>query len=177
MRGDMTLRSLPLPSLKPKASAKTKLRLDAFLPFRLSVASNEVSRLISRAYEDRFGLTVPQWRLVTVLAESGPLMQQEIGVRTIMDKVTVSRAAQGLLHRHLLERLDNTSDGRSHLLALTKVGEELYFEVAPIAQAFEAAVLDQWAPEEIEQLNKQLQRLQRTAAELARQGFCPRDED
>ena len=68
------------------------LRLDGYLPYRLSVASNAVSRLIARAYEDRFGLTIPQWRLIAVLAEDGPLTQQAIGSRTVMDKVTVSRA-------------------------------------------------------------------------------------
>ena len=40
------------------------LRLDAYLPYRLSVASNAVSGLIALAYQDRFGLTVPQWRLI-----------------------------------------------------------------------------------------------------------------
>jgi len=40
------------------------LQLDAYLPYRLSVAANAVSRWIARTYEDRFGLTIPQWRLV-----------------------------------------------------------------------------------------------------------------
>ena len=47
---------------------QAELRLDAYLPYRLSVASNAVSGLIARAYEDRFGLTVPQWRVICVLA-------------------------------------------------------------------------------------------------------------
>jgi hypothetical protein len=79
------------------------LRLDGYLPYRLSVASNAVSRLIARAYEDRFGLTIPQWRLIAVLAEDGPLTQQAIGARTVMDKVTVSRATQGLVKRRLVQ--------------------------------------------------------------------------
>src|SRR5258708_10943300 len=75
------------------------LRLDGYLPYRLSVASNAVSRLIARAYEDRFGLTIPQWRLIAVLAEDGPLTQQAIGARTVLDKVTVSRTTQGMVKR------------------------------------------------------------------------------
>ena len=55
--------------------SETGLRLDGYLPYRLSVASNAVSGLIARAYEDRFGLTIPQWRLVCVLAEDGPSTQ------------------------------------------------------------------------------------------------------
>ena len=94
----------------------TALRLDGYLPYRLSVASNAVSRLIARAYEDRFGLTIPQWRLVAVLGEHGPLTQQAIGMRTVMDKVTVSRATQGLVKRRLVQRAPHDADGRSHSL-------------------------------------------------------------
>ena len=59
------------------------LQLDAYLPYRLSVASNAVSSLIARAYHDRFGLTVPQWRLICVLKEDGGLTQGQIVTRTV----------------------------------------------------------------------------------------------
>jgi DNA-binding MarR family transcriptional regulator len=95
------------------------LRLDAYLPYRLSVASNAVSGLIARAYQDRFGLTIPQWRLICVLAEHGGMTQAQIVGRTVMDKVTVSRAAQGLLQRRLVDRADHHADGRSHVLNLS----------------------------------------------------------
>src|SRR4029453_6687497 len=93
-------------------SGQAGLKLDAYLPYRLSVASNAVSGLIARAYQDRFGLTVPQWRLICVLAEDGGLTQGQIVARTVMDKVTVSRAAQGLLKRRMGERSDHHADGR-----------------------------------------------------------------
>src|ERR1700750_1238026 len=102
------------------------LRLDAYLPYRLSVASNAVSGLIARAYQDRFGLTIPQWRLICVLAEDGGLTQGQIVARTVMDKVPVSRPAQGLLGRRLIARSDHHADGRSHVLALTHEGERLH---------------------------------------------------
>ncbi len=52
-----------------------ELKLGRLSAVSASVASNAVSRLIARAYEDRFGLTVPQWRLICVLAEDGGLTQ------------------------------------------------------------------------------------------------------
>ena len=54
----------------------SRLALEEYLPYRLSVASNAVSRLIARAYEDRFGLTIPEWRLLAVLAEAGSAAQR-----------------------------------------------------------------------------------------------------
>ena len=143
------------------------LRLDAYLPYRLSVASNAVSGLIARAYQDRFGLTVPQWRLICVLAEDGGLTQVQIVARTVMDKVTVSRAAQGLLGRHLIGRTDHKADGRSHLLALTAEGRRLQAEIAPLALAYEAALIAGLAPGEVAQLKRLLSRLQSAAGRLA----------
>ena len=114
------------------------LRLEAYLPYRLSVAANAVSELIARAYRTRFGLTIPQWRLIAVLGEDGPLTQQALCARTVMDKVTVSRAAAGLARRGLTARMANEADGRSHRLDLTAEGRALYAEVAPTALAYQA---------------------------------------
>jgi DNA-binding MarR family transcriptional regulator len=143
------------------------LRLDGYLPYRLSVASNAVSRLIARAYEDRFGLTIPQWRLIAVLGEEGPLTQQAIGLRTVMDKVTVSRATQGLVKRRLVERAPHDDDGRSHHLALSKAGERLYSEVSPVALEYEARLLQQFDPQAVEELKRVLRHLEHAAAALA----------
>lgn len=149
----------------PEAAAQA-LRLDEYLPYRLSVASNAVSRLIARAYEDRFGLNIPQWRMMCVLAEEGPLTQNAIVARTVMDKVSVSRAAQGLLRRRLIERSEHQADARSHLLALTREGSSLYGEIAPLALAYEAALIAGLSPNEVAQLKRLLLRLQSAASAL-----------
>jgi len=143
------------------------LKLDAYLPYRLSAASNAVSGLIARAYQDRFGLTIPQWRLICVLAEDGGLTQGQLVSRTLMDKVTVSRAGQGLLKRHLVGRSDHHADGRSHVLTLTAEGAGLYAEIAPLALAYEAALIAGLAPDEVALLKRLLARLQSAAGHLA----------
>jgi DNA-binding MarR family transcriptional regulator len=144
-----------------------RLELDDYLPYRLSVSSNAVSALISRAYRDRFGLSVPQWRLMAVLAEDGGLTQSQLVSRTMMDKVTISRAAQGLALRDLVTRTDRAADGRSHVLSLSYAGERLYGEIAPLARAYEAALISGLAPEEVKLLKRLLSRLQGAAASLA----------
>ena len=153
--------NVKVPSLKTEG-----LILDEYMPYRLSIASNAVSKLIARAYEDRFGLTIPQWRLMAVLAEK-PLTLQAIVARTAMDKVTVSRAAQGLVNRHLVGRAAHEVDGRSHLLALTEQGRELHAEIAPLARAYEAALLSGLTPAEVETLKRLLLRLETAAGRLS----------
>lgn len=143
-----------------------RFRLEEFMPFRLSVTSNIASKVIASAYENRFGLAIPEWRLVAVLAESGPLTQQAIVGRTAMDKVTVSRAAQGLLARRLLQRAPKAEDRRSHHLSLTDEGRRLYEDVIPVALAFEAQLLKTFTADDRAQLAGLLGRIQDAARDL-----------
>lgn len=143
------------------------LRLDGFVPYRLSITSNAVSELIASAYRSLFGLNIPEWRLITVLAERGSASQLQLGAATRMDKVTVSRAAIGLFERGLVRRSPNADDKRSHLLSLTTDGRALYDQVAPKALALEDTVLAGFSREEVDLLLGMLQRLE-AAAEEAR---------
>jgi DNA-binding MarR family transcriptional regulator len=142
------------------------LTLDDYLPYRLSVAANAVSDLIAGAYRARFGLTIPQWRLVAVLGEDGPSTQQALCARTLMDKVTVSRAAAALSDRGLISRSPNEADGRSHRLGLTREGQALYAEVVPSALAYEARLLEALGPFELQAARSLLRRLEAAATAL-----------
>jgi DNA-binding MarR family transcriptional regulator len=153
-------------ALRGSARSDAGLTLDAYLPYRLSVASNAVSGLIARAYQDRFGLSVPQWRLICVLAEGGALTQGQLVSKTVMDKVMVSRATQGLLRRHLVSRTAHHADARSHVLALSTQGQRLYAEIAPLALAYEQALIAGLSPEEVDGLKRLLSRLQSAATAL-----------
>ena len=143
------------------------LRLHSFVPYRLSIASNTVSDVIAGAYRSLFGLTIPEWRLVTVLAEHDGITQLDLGEATRMDKVTVSRAAIGLVDRGLVKRTPNHGDKRSHLLSLTEDGWSLYGQVAPKALALEDAVLAGFDKTEVAQLMSMLERLEDAALKLA----------
>jgi DNA-binding MarR family transcriptional regulator len=144
-------------------SIRRTLRLQEYLPYRLSVAANAVSRLIARAYEERFGLKIAQWRLIAVLADEGALTQQALCGRTVMDKVTVMRAAQGLVRRGLVRRLANNADGRSHRLALTRSGERMYRDIVPLALEHEARLLRGLGWQDIAQLDRLLRQLEQAA--------------
>ena len=143
----------------------TTLQLDAFLPYRLSIASNRVSGVIATAYQALFGLKIPEWRLVCVLAEGGGLSQQALGVATRMDKVMVSRAAIALADRDLVTREPNPDDQRSHLLSLSDLGQQLYDQIAPKAQEIERALFAGFSAKEREQLMEMLLRLETAAQE------------
>lgn len=146
----------------------TDLRLDGFLPYRLSIASNRASDAIATTYSSLFGLRIPEWRLVAVLAEGDGLSQQELGRRTRMDKVTVSRAAIALAGRGLIVRASDASDKRAARLSLSEAGRALYDQVAPKALAMEAALFAQFTPEELTAFRDMLDRVEAAAAKLER---------
>jgi len=117
------------------------LALDGFVPYRLSVLANRVSRSIARLYAERFGLAIPEWRTMAVLGEAGPLSAGDVAERTAMDKVRVTRALQRLARRRLLTRAVDTGDRRRAVLRLTPAGEAMYRAIVPLARAAEAALL------------------------------------
>lgn len=146
------------------------LKLDTFLPYRLSVVSNRVSAAIATAYDRLFALKIPEWRLIAVIAEGAGITQQALGVATRMDKVTVSRAAQALGDRGLIARTPNAEDKRSHLLTLTSTGRALYDQVAPKALELEAAIFAQLDNAERDTLSAMLDRIEAAAGRVVPEG-------
>lgn len=108
-------------------------RLADFLPYLLSVASNAVSGRIADEYYTRFGLRIPEWRVMAVLGDAGALTQRDLVGATLMDKVAVNRACKVLEDRGLAARSPNSSDGRSHLLELTDAGRDMHGRIMPLA--------------------------------------------
>ncbi len=62
-------------------------------------------------YRQRFGLSIPEWRVMAVLGDSGAMTQRELTRRTLMDKVAVNRACKVLEERDLAKRTPNDRTG------------------------------------------------------------------
>jgi DNA-binding MarR family transcriptional regulator len=137
------------------------LCLDAFIPYRLSYTSNLVSHSIADTYEALFGITITEWRVLAWAAAEEGITQQEIGTRTRMDKVSVSRAAIALTDRQLLNRRPNPEDRRSHLLVLSAKGQSLYAAIAPKALELERRIFAGFEPQEINGFVDMLRRIDR----------------
>jgi len=119
---------------------RKNLRLSGFLPYRLSVLANTVSTAIAGAYAKRFGLSIPEWRVLAVLADRPNLSAAEVAEQTAMDKVAVSRAVASLLRAKRLQRRMARADRRRSVLCLSSAGERVYSEVVPFALRYEKAL-------------------------------------
>jgi DNA-binding MarR family transcriptional regulator len=141
--------------------------LERFLPYRLSVLANVLSSAIAAAYEDRFGLTIPEWRLIAVLTRYPGLSAREVAGKTRMDAVAVSRAVSRLLKAGRLRRAIAADDRRRSVLHVSATGAAVYREVAPLALEYERALLEALQPQQRAALDLALRQLTQRADTLA----------
>jgi DNA-binding MarR family transcriptional regulator len=141
------------------AGPADRLHLDRFIPYRLSVLTNIVSMSIAHAYEREFGLSIPEWRVMAVLARYPDLSAIEVAERTAMDKVAVSRAVQSLLARRRVTRGYDRIDKRRSMLRLSAAGQSVYKRVAPLALNYERKLLDALSASDRRALDRLIGRL------------------
>lgn len=114
------------------ASTDSRLDLFKFVPFRLNRLAAEVSMALSSEYRERYGLDVPEWRVLATLGfRKDACSAQYISHCTRTHKSTISRAVTTLLERRLIERVANADDRREFRLRLTRKGRALYEELIP----------------------------------------------
>jgi DNA-binding MarR family transcriptional regulator len=134
-------------------------RLEDFLPYRLSVAANCVSRLFARRYSEAFGLSIPEWRVLAIVGRFDTLSPSAVGEWTAMDKVKVSRAAASLVAQGLMKQTPHPQDGRGRLLRLTRRGLGVYHGMVPLACELEGQLAEGLSRSEWSALLKALDKL------------------
>lgn len=141
------------------------LELERFLPYRLSVLSNNVSQAIARQYAERFELSVNEWRAMAILGRYPGISANEVAERTAMDKVAVSRALARLIEAGRVRRGTHGDDRRRSVLELSPRGRQVYEQVAPMALRHEQRLLAHLDAQEREWLDRILTKLDRVEAQ------------
>lgn len=157
----------PMPTAATAGARSTdRLQLDRFVPYRLSVLSNLLSMSIAHAYQRDFALSIPEWRVVAVLARFPNLSAIEVGERTAMDKVAVSRAVRSLVASRRVTRSLDKGDRRKSILRLSASGKSVYTRVAPRALRYEQKLLDALSASDRRALDRLISRLMERAREM-----------
>ena len=136
-----------------------ELILEDFLPYRLAVLSNTVSTTVARAYDKRFNVSIPEWRVIAILGRFPGLSAIEVADRTMMDKVAVSRAVTKLIKNGRIDREFADADKRRSILNLSEEGKRVHDDVATLALQFERDLIQGMTEDEIESLNAMMDRL------------------
>jgi DNA-binding MarR family transcriptional regulator len=138
----------------------TPLQLKQFLPYQLAKLAQQVSASLAVTYEQRFALTISQWRVLACLGEKGQATSKMIADESFMDKVKTSRAIKELIDRGLLVKQADQADSRSFWLSLSDAGEALYSSVIPYAIDWEEQFLVELSASERENLKAIISKLQ-----------------
>ena len=136
-----------------------ELILEDFLPYRLAVLSHTVSNKIASVYEERFKVSVPEWRVIAILGRFPGLSAVEVAQRTMLDKVAVSRAVTKLIKNGRLDREFADADRRRSILNLSEEGRRVHDEIAPLALRFERDLLHGISADDYERFNRVMERL------------------
>ncbi|MGB8715285.1 MAG: MarR family winged helix-turn-helix transcriptional regulator [Rhodanobacteraceae bacterium] len=135
------------------------LELERFLPYRLSILSNQISQAIASEYQDRFDLSMTEWRVMAVLARFAAQSAREVAEHTAMDKVAVSRALAKLVAAGRVDRQRHNEDRRRSVLHLSEEGWRIHDTVAPLARQHETRMLAELSDGEIDTLARILDKL------------------
>jgi len=149
-----------------------KLSLQEFIPYKLAVAANRLSQSIGSLFEQKYGIQIPEWRILMALHSCGPLAPNEVVEHTSMDKARVSRAQRRLVELELVTPSADPRDGRRLVLFLTRKGADMCEAIIPEARQTEAWFLSVLSEPEREMLDTVLSRL----LERSREARQP-DED
>ena len=138
---------------------QTDFNLSAFLPYRLAVLSERVSRRLAIEYERMHDLSVAEWRVLVHL-----LRCQEVSVREIhncvnLDKPRVSRAVSRLEAAGLVAKMQDGNDARLVAISLTDQGRAALDDILPEAMAVEKQLVNSLTNEELELLCSIMEKL------------------
>lgn len=148
------------------STPKVSLLLDEYLPYKLSVLSNTISTEIASSYSERFGLSIPAWRVMALLGRYPNQSAADLVKRSAMDKVAISRAVSSLTELGYITRELHDDDKRRSILNLSEEGKGIYGQIVPLAKEYEQKLLAQFDDAEAHQLNTLLLRLKKASENL-----------
>lgn len=140
-----------------------KLDLLKFVPFRMNRLSAEISTALSSEYRDRYGIEIPEWRVIATLGfREEPCTAQFIVQHTSTHKSTISRAVTSLLERGLIERVESQVDRREYSLQLSREGRALYQGLIPRLLNREREILSCLSATELRQFENALAKIEKS---------------
>jgi DNA-binding MarR family transcriptional regulator len=156
-------------AVRKRAKSEQPFSLRGFLPYQLAVLADYTSSRFAEVYSEKFGLSIPEWRVLATIGERAMLRAKDIEAERHLHKTVVSRAIAKLRARGLVELKNNVEDRRESFLLLTPKGRKLYAEIIPLARIYSDNILALLSASEREGLERGLERMmQRVEAERQR---------
>jgi homoprotocatechuate degradation regulator HpaR len=118
----------------------------------LLLRARETSMAYFRPSLQERGLTEQQWRVLRALREHGELSAAGLSHACVILAPSMTRILRRLADEGLVSSKRSRSDGRELAVRLTRAGERLIDEIAPISERQNALIAERLQPEKLEQL-------------------------
>jgi DNA-binding MarR family transcriptional regulator len=135
------------------------------LTYRLLRLSNTLGLYSSRRYRDQYGVTLPEWRVLSIIAVQETASARDVSRALATDKAWVGLTVQKLERGGFVRRISDTEDGRRTLVSLTKQGKRVHDAIMAHAQRRQKRLLGALGGDDAQRLMASLDRLQ-TEADL-----------
>jgi DNA-binding MarR family transcriptional regulator len=132
--------------------------LDAHLGYWLRIVSNAVSQSFARQVEGQ-GVTVAEWVFLRALYDAGPVAPSQLAEKMAMTKGAISKLADRLVEKALIERHANPDDRRAHTLFLNQAGRALVPRLAALADKNDEAFFGAFTSDERRWLGQLLRKI------------------
>lgn len=99
--------------------------------FRVYALASSLFKGATQYYTPRFGIGLPEMRVLSNLDSEGPLAAYQIVALTVMDKGLVSRVLTALKRRRLVTSSAPKTDPRRRTWRLTSTGQGLVDQLRP----------------------------------------------
>ncbi|NML44716.1 winged helix-turn-helix transcriptional regulator [Ramlibacter sp. G-1-2-2] len=157
LHGDSLSQASPWDEIDEAGSG---LHIDDFITTVTGLAGNALRRHVTLPYAEQFGLSVSEWRMLSVLADSRELPFSELVQRSATDKGQVSRTLRLMEERSLVTlRTEGVIPRKKVLCRITPEGLALYEQIMPIARRRQAEMIRQLSVEERRAIYGALRRL------------------
>lgn len=135
-----------------------EFHLGDHVPYLVNRAGVSIANSLSREL-DRFGITLPMWRVMSALLDEGEMRLGDLARLTAIELSTLSRIAATMDGRGLVTRRRSGDDARAVLIDLAQEGRHLAETIVPRALYWENAVTAGMTADEVRVLKGLLQRL------------------
>ena len=151
---------------------KTKIYdLQRTLTFRLARMQAKLNTQASDLVERHCGLSLTEWRILTVLSDPEVKTQKDVLKSMGIDKGQISRTIKKLLGQSLISSEENKTDNRLQMLSLTDEAWTVLKKMKPIMTKRQNYIRRELSDAELMSLISMIDRIEANAIKLNERDF------
>jgi DNA-binding MarR family transcriptional regulator len=132
---------------------------EVFITYKIGRLRKIFDRQSGPQLSEAFGLTLADWRVLSLLYTSSPATASRLRQRLFVDRAEISRALDRLANRGFIHRVPDQDDRRKVALAITAKGRSVHDRILPLREAVQVEIASCLTQAELKHLHSALDKL------------------